>query len=112
MRNSSAAARGLSSGEVAGYQPAQAAAADWVVPLRDHFGVGVALRPEGTTQLAVFCEPQHLQASNDLLFKQVWQADGPLSGYLEQPSDSNLPCVWPGHARLACSTAGGALAGA
>jgi hypothetical protein len=61
VRNSSAAARGLS-GKVAGYEPAAAAAADWAAPLHDLHGEGVALRPEGTTLLAVSCEPGILQA--------------------------------------------------
>ena len=66
VRNSSAAARGLS-GKVASYEPAAAAAADWVSLLRNAYGEGVTLRPEESTLLAVSCEPGVLQARRHTL---------------------------------------------
>ena len=61
VHNSSAGRLGLG-GAVVGYEPAEAAAADWKAPLRGLFGEGVALRPEGHAQLAVSCESALLQA--------------------------------------------------
>ena len=71
VHNSSAGRLGLG-GEVAGYEPAEAAAADWGAPLQGLFGKGIVLRPEGRTHLAVSCEPHLLQAGRSFHCPKSW----------------------------------------